>query len=891
MPSHKVFAAVLAALAVVDASPCKPKPATTSGSTEAILTTTGTETAGTATTETVATTTSAAACSHYTPYTEIVPADCGKKGVAPSCADKIIGDRLVVKDYADCGNKCGKTIGCKSFSFDSASCDAQQASCTLYKALVGELGFYENSGRNAEAFYDLELCFGCGEESSTTIETSVATTETESAATTGTETTGQTTNTETANTETANTETANTETANTETTAATGTTETVNTETTNTETATGTTETVNTETANTETTATAGTTETVTSETINTETTTATGTTETETATTETETATTETATTETVNTETTATTGTTETDTATTETSETETLTANTDTTTTSTAAATTTTEASCTAYTKVPEAPVEKCGKKGKAGSGAAAYKIGSFTTISSSDECASRCSTYTQDGAVCVSFSYTATGGDCHLYSVPVAELDVEDCQPGETEYEYYDFETCYSCKEEDGSTTSDTTTAAPTTTDTTTAIPTTTDTTTTAPVADTTTDTTTTAPVTDTTTTAPVTDTTTTAPVTDTTTTAPVTDTTTTAPITDTTTAAPTTTTEAVCTAYTKIPEAPEDCGKKGRIEPTDNLIDSFESSSIDECALSCDIWVGGAPCVAFSFTPANNVCTLFSGLINELNIQECQEGETESEYYDFGSCYACDHDGVATTETATTTSEAATTTTSEATTTTEAATTTTSEAAPVCTSYVPLQNPPSSCGTQGKVNCGPSAKLGPSTIVSSSEECGSLCGSSTQGCKTFSYKPKSRISGGWCQLYNAPLESLSFTPYSTNVKFYDLDTCYTCSDDETPVEPPTCPAYVPDFASCARDTHCGTPGSICKETKIPGSGDNSCVENCAKSCIEHGDCKYFSYKPATFSSAAKCKLYSAGEVVKDRRSSTKFYEPQCFKCQN
>ncbi|SPJ81928.1 uncharacterized protein FTOL_09333 [Fusarium torulosum] len=146
------------------------------------------------------------------------------------------------------------------------------------------------------------------------------------------------------------------------------------------------------------------------------------------------------------------------------------------------------------------------------------------------------------------------------------------------------------------------------------------------------------------------------------------------------------------------------------------------------------------------------------------------------------------------------------------------------------------------------------------------------------------------------------LYSAPLSELSFTPCNTGTKFYDLDTCFTCSNTPTPNPPTpnpptpnppaTCSKYVPAFEKCSKDTHCGTRGEICKETRIYTTVDNSCLENCAKSCIKYGaECKYFSYKAADMFGAAKCKLYKSGEITYKSWSSTKFYEQKCFKCKD
>ncbi|KAL5600406.1 hypothetical protein FOVSG1_008218 [Fusarium oxysporum f. sp. vasinfectum] len=888
MPSSKVFAAILAALAMADASPCKPKPVTTSGSTAAVVTTSGSTDilSSTATTETAATTTTGAACSHYTPYTDIVPADCGKTGVAPSCADKVIGSPITVTDYAQCGNTCGMTVGCKSFSIKGSS-------CTLYKAPVSSLGYVFNEGSDASHFYDLDLCFGCGEGTTTS----------------GTETiTGsQTTGTE-AETSATGSATETTGTASAGTTTATGS----ETETSATGSETGTT--------------TATESETETSGTAH-----ATGTTDTETSATGSQT-------------ETTTAPG------ATTETSATETLTANTDTT---TAAATTTTSAGCTAYTPVANPPSTNCAVRG-APSGLSAF-FNNLAGLGNSNtaDCARSCGVYhdtTKPNDKCVSFALDASN-TCYLYKVPISSLNVGEGSPV---LEFYDFEACYSCDEggatttaagadttttETGSETGTTTTEAGADT-TTTETGSETGTTTTEAGADTTTTetgsetgtTTTEAGAGSTTTTEAGSDTTTTAAGVDTTTTEAGSDTTTTTAAgvdttATTTTEAASTTTDSVCTGYTPVPNPPSaSCAVKGKSYKT--YISTDTGSSADVCASKCSEVSG---CKSFAYKASSSTCTFYTQTVSELQINSCASAE-ESEFYEFEICYAGCGQATTTTEaagstttteagvetTATTTTEAgegstttteaavASTTTTEAgeasTTTTEAPTTTTTEAqstteapttttaAPVCTNYVPLPNAPSTCGKQGKVSCRSTQKLGQATSVTDVNACGKLCGT-TLTCKTFSYTPKFRSAGGYCQLYSAPLSQLSFTPCNTGVKFYDLDTCYTCSNTPTPTPPATCSKYVPAFEKCAKDTHCGTSGEICQEEKINVAGDASCLENCAKSCIDYGkDCKYFSYQPAFYNSAAKCKLYKSGKITKKSTSWVKFYEQDCFKCQ-
>lgn len=1029
MPSSKVFAAILAALAVADASPCKPKPVTTSGSTAAVVTTSGSTDilSSTATTETAATTTTEAACSHYTPYTEIVPADCGKTGVAPNCADKVIGSPITVTDYAQCGNTCGMTVGCKSFSIKGSS-------CTLYNAPVSSLGYTFSEGSDASHFYDLDLCFGCG-EGTTTSGTETAT----GSQTTGTETGTSATGSATETTGTASAGTTTTTGSETET-SATG-------SETGTTTATG---------SETETSGTAH----------------ATGTTDTETSATGSQT-------------ETTTAPG------ATTETSATETLTANTDTT---TAAATTTTSAGCTAYTQVANPPYNNCNVRGSASGGASMSQLATYGNTASVNDCALKCANYhdaTKPNDKCLSFALDGSN-TCYVYSVPVSTLGIN--RSGLPAWEFNDLDACYSCDEGAATTTTaagvDTTTTAETRSETGSTTEAAGSTTTTEVGSDTTT---TTAAVESSTTEAATTttsagctaytpvanppaancavrgapqgmsaffnnlaglgdsniedcarscgvyhDTTkpsdkcvsfaldeshtcylykvpvsglnvdaTSTPVLEfydfeacyscdeggattttesgttateesgsstteaivgstttteagsgtTTTTAAGVDTTATttteAGAESSTTEAASTTTDSVCTGYTPVPNPPStNCAVKGKTYKT--YISTDTGSSADVCASKCSEVSG---CKTFAYKASSSTCTFYTQTVSELQINNCASAE-ESEFYEFEICYAGCGQATTTTEAAgsttttetgiettattttaagegsTTTTEAAVastttteageastttteagaastttteagvapTTTTEAASTTEAPTTTTTEAqstteaptttteAPVCTNYIPLPNAPSTCGKQGKVSCRSTQKLGQATSVTDVNACGKLCGT-TLTCKTFSYTPKFRSTGGYCQLYSAPLAQLSFTPCNTGVKFYDLDTCYTCSNAPTPTPPATCSKYVPAFEKCAKDTHCGTRGEICQEEKINVVGDASCLENCAKSCIDYGkECKYFSYQPAFYNSAAKCTLYKSGKINKKSTSWVKFYEQDCFKCQ-
>lgn len=821
MPSTKVFAAVLAALAVpmVNASPCKPKAPTTTDAALPGITTSETITAltsgtvtGTATTESSPATTTEAACSQYTPFEE-QPAECGKTGTAPNCADKIIGTPSTCVDWKECGNTCGKTLGCKSFS-------VQGSTCTLYETLIEDLGF--TPGLGSSRFYDLELCFTCAEESS-------ATSGTETATGTQTTETGIETATGTQTTETA----AGTQTTETDVETATGA---QTTATSDTETATGT-------------------------QTTETSTETGAGTQTTETGI--------ETAT----GTQTTETSAAANTDTTGTATS-TETISESISESGTTTAAATTTTEAACAAYTLKVDAPTT-CGKFGKPASNADYDVLGEDIVGNAyANDCAIKCADLRIEldpEARCQSFSFK--DGVCKFYSTPVSVLHIEQCSITDGAH-FYDFVDCYSCHED----------AAPTTT-------------------------TETAAETGTTSTEVIAES-------DTTTTAAATTTTEAA---TTTTEAATTTAGACTAAYTTIASAPiEKCNIEGMPYNGAQSFSDYTVSGPDECAVKC---AADERCTTFAYYTGMRRCELFSDEFGALNIAPCNVDTNgmcpeNGFFYELNACYAkCDGDaspatttetsfealttttGAATTtteaaitsstEAAATTTEAAviTTTTEMETSTTEAATTTT-EAAPVCTNYIPKPDRPSTCGKEGRVACSDSEKLGQTFYAYNADKCGKVCGT-TDGCKTFSFKK----STSKCQLYKSALESLQFRPCTTGVKFYDLEKCYTCQSEETPAPPATCARYVPNFASCSQGTHCGTPGSICEEERIPNAGDASCLENCAKSCISFGtECKYFSYKPASNRFSAKCNLYKSGKITKNSRYSTKFYEQPCFKCQ-
>ncbi|KAF4487979.1 hypothetical protein FAGAP_11165 [Fusarium agapanthi] len=897
MPSSKVFAAILAALAVADASPCKPKPVTTSGSTAAVVTASGSSDilSSTATTETAATTTTGAACSHYTPYTEIVPADCGKTGVAPNCADKVIGSPITVTDYAECGNTCGMTVGCKSFSIKGSS-------CTLYNAPVSSLGYTFNEGSDASHFYDLDLCFGCG-EGTTTSGTETAT----GSQTTGTETetsaTGSATETSATGSETGTTTATDSETETSGTAHATGTTDT-------------------------ETSATGS----------QTETTTAPG-------------ATTETSATETL-------TANTDTTTAAAKTTTSAGCTAYTP--------VANPPAANCAVrgapqgmsaffnnLEGIGNSNIEEC-----------ARSCGVYhDDTKPNDKCVSFA---LDESHTCYLYKVPVSSLNVDATSTPVLEFyDFEACyscdEGGATTTE-----SGTTTAEESGSTTTEavvgsTTTAEAGSDTTTTAAGVDTTTTETGSEAGTTTteagagSTTTTAAGVDTTTTEAGTTTTSEAGAGSSTTEAASTTTDSvctgytpvpnppvancavkgktykTSISSDTGSSADVCASKcseasncksfayksssSTCTFYTQTVSELQiiNCGSAEESEFYEFDIcyaGCGQATTTTEAVGSTTTTAAGVETTATTTTEAAEALTTTTeaGAASTTTTEAGVAPTTTTEAVGSTTTTAAGVETTATTTTEagvapTTTTEAAkSTTTTEAASTTEAPTTTTTEAqstteaptttteAPVCTNYIPLPNAPSTCGKQGKVSCRSTQKLGQATSVTDVNACGKLCGT-TLTCKTFSYTPKFRSTGGYCQLYSAPLAQLSFTACNTGVKFYDLDTCYTCSNTPTPTPPATCSKYVPAFEKCAKDTHCGTRGEICQEVKINVAGDASCLENCAKSCIDYGkDCKYFSYQPAFYNSAAKCTLYKSGKITQKSTSWVKFYEQDCFKCQ-
>ncbi|QPC73417.1 hypothetical protein HYE68_004169 [Fusarium pseudograminearum] len=327
----------------------------------------------------------------------------------------------------------------------------------------------------------------------------------------------------------------------------------------------------------------------------------------------------------------------------------------------------------------------------------------------------------------------------------------------------------------------------------------------------------------------------------------------------------------TTTEAACSKYTPYELQPADCGKKGVAPNCGDKIIGTPSTCVDwtECGNTCGKTLG-----CKSFSVKGRTCTLYKTVVGELG-WTASEGAGSSEFYDLELCFTCAEDA--------------------------------DECATKCADYVNEENAGEvcntfsyqvesglcqlyadslTCGQQGKVSCRSSQKLGQPVWTASADKCGKICGT-TEGCKTFSFK----YNGSKCQLYSAALDQLTFTPCNTGVKFYDLEKCYTCQNEVTPPPPATCSKYVSD-PNCSSNTYCGTRGSICEEVLIPNVGDASCLENCAKSCIEYGaECVYFSYKPTTPWGSAKCKLYKSGKIIKNKNSIIKFYQQPCFKCQN
>ncbi|KPA44700.1 hypothetical protein FLAG1_02437 [Fusarium langsethiae] len=440
-------------------------------------------------------------------------------------------------------------------------------------------------------------------------------------------------------------------------------------------------------------------------------------------------------------------------------------------------------------------------------------------------------STCVDWTECGNTCGKTlgckSFSVKGRTCTLYKTVVDELGWTASE-GAGSSEFYDLELCFTCAEESSATSGTETAAGTQTTETATGV-----------------QTTETAAGAQTTETAAGTETTETAAGTQTTETAAGTETTETAAGTQTTDAAVTTTEAASTTAdsctaaYTTVDSAPtESCAVQGRSDASPVAM-YRDAENADECAAKCADYVSeenaDEVCNSFSYQDDSSSCELYAASVYDLNVDdsECEEGsicQADSSFYDLNACYA------------------------------------------------------NTCGKQGKVSCRSSQKLGQPVWAANADKCGKICGT-TEGCKTFSFT----YNGSKCQLYSAALDQLTFTPCNTGVKFYDLETCYTCQNEVTP--PATCSKYVADFGSCGSNTHCGTRGSICEEVLIPNVGDASCLENCAKSCINFGaECVYFSYKPATPWGNAKCKLYKSGKIIKNKNSIIKFYQQPCFKCQ-
>ncbi|KAJ4328419.1 hypothetical protein N0V84_001103 [Fusarium piperis] len=481
MPSAKVFTAVLAALAVplVSASPCRPKVTTslTASSTESASSTetantgstgkgtdttatsttaseTGSTTISVSTTETQssetessstvsasASTTSSGACTYYTPL-EPAPEDCGNLGFAEDADGKIIPSDNTASTVKDCGNLCGKTIGCFSFSFNDYAVDTTP--CTLYTVPRTDLGFSSDDSAGSQKFYDLYNCFGCGHEtassttgSSSTESASQSTTETVS--TTATATATSSTETVSSSTETvSSTETASasssTETASSSTESASSSTESASSSTesasSSTESASSSTETASsTESASSSTESASSSTETVSS---------STGTT---TASTESTTGTTTASSTESTTASSTESTTASSTESSTISTTFSSSTIASTST----TAAPSTTTSEACTYYTPISPAP-QGCGSHGTIDPGCSKHWLGVDFSADSEAKCGTEC--LAKKG--CKSYSYDTYTNMCQLYDVPLNELKFKPCNY--VTPKYYDIEKCYGCAPE-------------------------------------------------------------------------------------------------------------------------------------------------------------------------------------------------------------------------------------------------------------------------------------------------------------------------------------------------------------------------------------------------------------------------------------------------------
>ncbi|KAM0424220.1 hypothetical protein ACHAPT_010592 [Fusarium lateritium] len=548
MPSAKVFTAVLAALAVplAGASPCRPKSTTsivastetasssttgkatdtTATSTNSVATssTTGisvsvsttetqssstesqssntetqpssSETQSSSTISASASTTSSGACTYYTPL-EPAPEDCGNNGFADSTEGvTIIGDNTAYT-VKDCGNLCGKTLGCVSFSFNDYAIDSSP--CTLYTVPREQLGFYGDDSEGSQKFYDLLNCFGCGHEtaSSTTAssstesasqsssETVSSSTETASSSTvtvsSSTETASSSTVTASSSTETASssTETASssTQTASSSTESASSSTETASSSTesasSSTVTASSSTETASSSTESASSSTASSSTETASSSTETASSSTATVSSSTETASSSTETASSSTVTSasttasSTASTETTTASSTASTASSTVSTASstmTTTFSSSTIASTSTTATASTTTSEACVAYTPITPAPAG-CGAYGTVPVSCENHWIGLAFEAEDDVTCGKEC--LAKDG--CKSYSYDSFTTLCQLYDASLSDLEFKPCNYQTPKY--WDIEKCYACAPEAPTTTtsaSTTTSEAPSST---------------------------------------------------------------------------------------------------------------------------------------------------------------------------------------------------------------------------------------------------------------------------------------------------------------------------------------------------------------------------------------------------------------------------------------
>ncbi|KAF4469814.1 hypothetical protein FALBO_3254 [Fusarium albosuccineum] len=553
--------------------------------------------------------------------------------------------------------------------------------------------------------------------------------------------------------------------------------------------------------------------------------------------------------------TETSATTGTTDISVSTTATgtdTETGTQTTTTD--------ASSTTEA-CAYYTPISPVPVT-CGQAGHA-LDCLNKIINTDVKVTTSADCGNLCGRT----AGCVSFSFKPVpqGSDsqCTLYSASLNDINFMPNADLPVVENFYNLEDCFTCGHE----TSTTETGASSTETGTTTGSTETETgstTTGTETGSTSTETGTTSE------TASSTETGSTSTETGSTSTETGTTTTETGFTTETTTTAATTTTTEACTSYTPVVEPPASCGKHGTIDPLDGEThkQGFSIGAIDaaDCGNKCG---NDGGCKSFAFEASSvtgdlGSCQFYDLPLSELNFQESEISLMQ--FYDLYDCFSCAEGSSTTTTTGTESSTETTTATAESTTTT--GTTETTAATSSETSATSTETSATSTETTTATSTETTTATSTETTASSTE----TSASSTETTTTMT---------STTETYSTTTEVSTTTEASTTT---------TTTEAATTTSAAVCATYTPAFDQCSYNTVCGVRGEICKETKIPDAGDNSCLEACAKSCIEYGaECKYFMFQKRRPNKEAKCILYSKGEVKENAYSWQFFYEPECFKC--